>query len=1239
MAQDDGFNGKPEFPRPNSSATRTTASVTTGPRSPPLAQYYNYTSLAPPRVSSPTDVPRRRTPSRNRYFPANDSLAEVLDQPTVNTAETNSTNATPRSKASEKAEQELIKSFKRAGKREARNTAAGGGTGAAPRLHTMASTVPRAIRRGYYDEKKDDEYDATVPLARSSTAKSSNQSLGHASSTAGKSSFVSSAGAINLPPPAETPKSIDASEKDPSTADTSRDTSREFSTSGDDLLLRTSPSGGEHLDLTLHDLCAEAVSQDDIAWRNALSLLTAHPHLASVVDPGAEQFTPLHVSCLSTPPSFLILGLLYAHPTAARMPDAGGRLPLHLVAASSADTETMQLLVNEYPAAVSHTDHVGLTPLHLYLRRHDKEISPEAIQILLGQTASLTATAQSHHKDEGNVLFRRGSHFLPAPQDLTKRVLQRPRPVTRFTRVDHEAALSHYAPNIQVSLRKLSRHQNRVSSSRSNGVQEESREDEAADDDGVSPAAIPIPTSLELPIHMVIRRVLEQQEQHDLQPQDTNDDGDMEQESSPKSESDFSSDNDGDDNDSKVQGLVHANTADTEQPRLRAKSALSDPKMLKAMLLLIEAFPEGLSLRDGDGCTPLLMVLTAGDQIPCLDVVLVLLGRRTPVANKEWSVDVDLPLHNLSSSKSMWMNPAMVPTSWSNQLPLHICAEEFVSELPLVQAIYEAYPAAIQVQDGQGRTPLHLALNSYRKIPVDPRVLNMMLSDTVAQTQDRKGQVPLDVMLENAESLPDAVPWAWKLAEANDPAVGTVYQRFFHSSLLHLASSSSSAPGAGREILHDLQALPQWLRRQACVSTFVQELLIEELATPWKCAFVLLDGILLVSLLTVFRLQMNQYIVSGSYLPTWYTIGVYGFAAGRFLFLGAQGAMASRLGQYNDTILWNLWYWIDYIAMVLAVVTSVLFNGSSSEDTLLSLGTAATGFLWWSVIGYVSRWSFAMAVFTGILSQLANYVFYVLIAFGAVVVAFGQMLYTVFQTSCEDAIAQSAVCSVRDSYRVIYLLLRGASLADETGTTTMSIQAITMVTTFFFFLLVVAVGLLAIVVLVAGQADIGELARRSYWEPMLAYVMSMNTLGFCGRYNERTFGDAMSAKLGVAWDVLTFHFTRQGSSKNTHWFVKSRHIWVLAPFSFLIIYVWFFLGLVTLGFLWPPQLRRALFRPSTLWRRQRSVVRSSETTSQQIHALRSETVKFKVLSYDRMASIEKELRDVKDLLYVALRED
>lgn len=135
--------------------------------------------------------------------------------------------------------------------------------------------------------------------------------------------------------------------------------------------------------LTLHDLCGEAVSTDDIAWRNALCLLATQPTLASAVD-RLQLWTPLHICCLgmSPPPTYIVRAFLYVYPRAAPLADEGGRLPLHLVAASSANVETMQKLVEENPAALYHADDHGLAPLHLLIRNGSVEQTVENAKIL-----------------------------------------------------------------------------------------------------------------------------------------------------------------------------------------------------------------------------------------------------------------------------------------------------------------------------------------------------------------------------------------------------------------------------------------------------------------------------------------------------------------------------------------------------------------------------------------------------------------------------------------------------------------------------------------------------------------------------------------------------------------------------------------------------------------------------------------------------------------------------------------
>ena len=58
-------------------------------------------------------------------------------------------------------------------------------------------------------------------------------------------------------------------------------------------------------------------------------------------------------------------------------------------------------------------------------------------------------------------------------------------------------------------------------------------------------------------------------------------------------------------------------------------------------------------------------------------------------------------------------SPAQFPTEDTHQLPLHVAAEEWASNVRVLSTIYEAHPPAQLVQHIRGRTPLHLALQNY----------------------------------------------------------------------------------------------------------------------------------------------------------------------------------------------------------------------------------------------------------------------------------------------------------------------------------------------------------------------------------------------------------------------------------------------------------------------------------------------------------------------------------------------
>jgi ankyrin repeat protein len=704
-------------------------------------------------------------------------------------------------------------------------------------------------------------------------------------------------------------------------------------------------ASGESLDknLTLHDLCGEATATDDIAWRNALYLLSVQPHLSSISD---EGWTPLHICCLgqSPPPSFMVRALLYCNRRAVREVDDGDRLPLHLVAASSGDVETMQLLVEEYPQGVYQLDSHGQTPLHLLIRNLAVELTADKARVLLG----LTLPESADMEQQKRVLQRRGEHLELRFEELN-RMLTRSTPVTTLERDrSHEATFSLYPEDVQMALKKLEQWKKKQRKEGSAAAADEAVEVEFASTDGdTNPAAIPMSTGAQLPIHMLVRRAIVIKAPI---------------ESSPLFDKEEKAARDDDEEEA----------LDTEVSSGGPRSSV--PNVIAVLRLFAAAYPEGLVLRDARGLTPLLAALLVRDSLPNVEIVEILLGKRSPGYESPPDWAQDMPLHKISGAK--YMNPAMVPVLESNQLPLHVASEEMLSNYFLIESIHESYPGAIQIQDSVGKTPLHLALSNYRRIPVDPRVVSLLLTDRVAQTFDDDGNLPFDLLIENAKSLPSTQPRAWSFDESSGGRTLTtdassVYERFFSASIL--GQGRPNNPAEAKFFLNRLRSLPVWLRRQACTASFVQELLIEELASPWKCAYVLFDGFLLGSLICVFRIQIQEFvdsIESGDVLSSWY-ISVYAAAASRLIFQAVLYSLSASLAEFQQAILLNGWCWIDGGAMVLTIVTSVLMYGTYDVDVLLTLSTVSTGLLWLSLIGYFARWWYGMAVLTGALSKVS----------------------------------------------------------------------------------------------------------------------------------------------------------------------------------------------------------------------------------------------------------------------------
>jgi hypothetical protein len=76
--------------------------------------------------------------------------------------------------------------------------------------------------------------------------------------------------------------------------------------------------------------------------------------------------------------------------------------------------------------------------------------------------------------------------------------------------------------------------------------------------------------------------------------------------------------------------------------------------------------------------------------------------------------------------------------------------------------------------------------------------------------------------------------------------------------------------------------------------------------------------------------------------------------------------ISASLSVFVNQCLLNIWPWIDLASASLTIASTAMIQGENGDSNLIaSRSAAATGFLWFSLIGYLARWWYGMAVFMG----------------------------------------------------------------------------------------------------------------------------------------------------------------------------------------------------------------------------------------------------------------------------------
>jgi Ion transport protein len=516
-----------------------------------------------------------------------------------------------------------------------------------------------------------------------------------------------------------------------------------------------------------------------------------------------------------------------------------------------------------------------------------------------------------------------------------------------------------------------------------------------------------------------------------------------------------------------------------------------------------------------------------------------------------------------------------------------------------------AFPDAITTQDRRGRTPLHFALSNAgrRAAPAAVRLLVSFNRDIV---NSRGGSAnPLRVLAEFAATIRD-----------DDDQKESV-----HRCLEHLLNAE---PEPTADFFTALQSLPNWLSEQAVVMEVVQTLLNEKISQRFPTAVLMLDFYVLAMVIVSYSLNVQHSIDSRAEATT---------SDGRKimvkellpLYLGSGYFLMREIIQMISLLslkAFNVWVndpinWMNLVFVFLVLFWTVHMQQGTCNDYTFQIGAAlSVTILWIKLLAYLRNVMIQFAVFVGGVFYVVNRLAAFLISLMIILVAFSQMFYTLWLETPEcvaqkelmetnytstdefiDSIRCTAVqvehfCDRWDSFLYVYTMLLGE--VDESNFVGNAIAVALFI--LFMFLVVILLGNVLIAIVTDSYKVIqDQRAAIVFWTNRLDFVAEMDAIA-SGPWKAKV-------KKAVGWDV-------DGGSgdfapiKNEHYqgglFGKNSWKRLMDLFedeiddsvvsleyflytlmrvsvAVLVIPLWICLGVLTAGWLWPPQIREAVF--------------------------------------------------------------
>mmetsp|Transcript_49567 Transcript_49567/g.74798 ORF Transcript_49567/g.74798 Transcript_49567/m.74798 type:complete len:806 (-) Transcript_49567:291-2708(-) len=610
--------------------------------------------------------------------------------------------------------------------------------------------------------------------------------------------------------------------------------------------------------------------------------------------------------------------------------------------------------------------------------------------------------------------------------------------------------------------------------------------------------------------------------------------------------------------------------------------------------VLADAYPESKTATDRRGRTPLHFALGSTD-IPVTAAAVVL----------------------LSSTGA-----ASCPDE-NGMLPLHYACAYGAPEEAL-HVLTDNNADSITQTDRNGRTPLHFALGNADR-QASPNVVRLLLAqnpDVVNVTDNDRNDLPLHLFATRVNALreeqtsehknameclqlyldakPHPTAYLYDALFSIKPNRKQKFEREYFKKCFQLYLAAK--PEVSKHFFDAMKSIPPWLQSEAfiCPSPSMVQYLNSKTSEPIPTMVVMLDFIFLVLLIIFFQLSANEAIdclfgnkaVGSSFHAH---LGVL-IATGTYF--GIREVMQIIKYARSGSLL-TLWLSdIKNILDVCLVVVTFLWYDAMRQCTQLAQSFDLSGKEW-----YQTAMAFTVLLYTSILllflkSVLLDFAVFVsgmvnvmrnlftfLVSLMIVLLAFAGMFTLVFRgtnmcndtqdddlSTTENNGMDSRFCTFRDSLATVYFMLLGQIGPDEIDGSTVGkvIYAI-----FMFIVVILLTNVLIAIVTDSYNHIKSSKAQQVFWYNKFAFISEVDALAEIlpkNKYYERF--TEWSRKTWSDWIYL-----KNADDDMFYGYNKIEYLLygLILLVSYFLVLLWLVVGLVSLGLLWPPQVRKFIF--------------------------------------------------------------